>query len=57
MVPLNFEFEFEFKTSHPDLSIMPMKGVVPGKGRVEIDVTFRPETKTTAFAEVELKIS
>ena len=34
-----------------------MKGVVPGHGRTEIDVNFTPETKTTAFAEVELKIS
>lgn len=29
-VPLNFEFEFEFKTVHPDINIFPMKGVIPG---------------------------
>jgi hypothetical protein len=29
-VPLNFEFEFEFSTPHPDISIHPMKGVIPG---------------------------
>jgi hypothetical protein len=31
-VPLNFEYEFTYKTEHPDISIYPLKGVVPGKG-------------------------
>lgn len=56
-MPLNFEYEFEFVTSHQDISIYPMKGIIPGKGLVEIEVTFKPDTKTTAFAEVKLKIS
>jgi hypothetical protein len=34
-----------------------MKGIIPGKGMIEIEVIFKPETKTTAFAEVKLKIS
>jgi len=56
-VPLNFEYEFEFKTVHQDITIFPMKGVIPGKSTTEVEVTFRPESKTTAFAEVLLKIS
>lgn len=31
-VPLNFEYEFEFKTKHPDILIYPMKGIIPGLG-------------------------
>ncbi len=54
---MNFEYEFEYKTQHPDIEIFPMKGIIPGRGRVEIEVTFRPETKTTAFSEVILQIS
>ena len=34
-----------------------MKGVIPGQGQTEIEVIFTPESKTTAFAEVVLKIS
>ena len=56
-VPLNFEFEFEYRTAHPDIEIIPMKGVIPGNNRTEVEVLFRPESKTTAFAEVLLKIS
>ena len=34
-----------------------MKGIVPGKGQVVIDITYSPMSKTTAFSEVELNIS
>ena len=56
-VPLNFEFEFEFKKRHDDISIFPMKGIIPGMAQTEVEVKFTPMSKTTAFAEVVLKIS
>jgi hypothetical protein len=50
-VPLNFEYEFVFKTPHPDISIHPLKGVIPGKGlkhKVEsnLDHALNPHSQT-----------
>jgi len=56
-IPLNFEFEFTIKKQHPDIKIFPLKGIIPGKGQVAIEISFNPSTKTTAFSEVELSIS
>ena len=66
-IPLNFEFEFkivepkgkgaERKGPHPDLRVMPMKGIVPGRGSVEIDIEYAPSRPETALLEVELHVS
>lgn len=42
---------------HPDLRVLPMKGIVPGKGSVEIDIEYAPTKPETALLEVELQIS
>ena len=42
---------------HPDVRVMPMKGVVPGKGSVEVDVEYTPTRPETVIVEVELHVS
>lgn len=56
-LPLNFEFEFNLLRDHPDIKISPQKGILPGKGSVEIEITYAPSTSTTAILETELKLS
>jgi hypothetical protein len=51
---LNFEYEFNYTTEHPDIKIEPWKGIIPGKGSVNIDVTYTPNTNATAVAEAEV---
>jgi hypothetical protein len=54
---LNFEFEFNFVKDHPDIKVSPSKGIIPGKGTIEIEICYAPTTNFTVVAEVELKIS
>ncbi len=51
------KFEFINLGKNFDLKIFPMKGIVPGKGQVIIDITYSPMSKTTAFSEIELQLS
>ena len=39
------------------MKVLPMKGIVPGKGSVEIDIEYAPTRPETALLEVELHIS
>jgi hypothetical protein len=54
---LNFQYEFNFIDEHQDIRIEPMKGIIPGKGTVEIEVSYSPTTNTTVSVTAELKIS
>ena len=57
VTPEIFRIQSFLAVSHVDIAIYPLKGIIPGHGKTEIEITFKPETKTTAFAEVSLKIS
>jgi hypothetical protein len=54
---LNFEYEFNFIKDHSEIKISPVKGIIPGKGTVDIEISYAPTTNFTVVAEVELKIS
>lgn len=42
---------------HPDIKISPYKGILPGKGTVEIEITYQPSMNVTVVLETELKLS
>lgn len=57
---MNFEFEFKVISppqGNPDIRIMPMKGIVPGRGSVEIDIEYRPTKPETAVVDYEINLS
>ncbi|CAD8145233.1 unnamed protein product [Paramecium pentaurelia] len=56
-VPLNFEFEFNITKDCQDIKIEPIKGIVPGKGGIDISITYSPQVNVTEVMEVELKIA
>jgi hypothetical protein len=56
-VPLNFEFEFVTVKGHPSITVQPASGVIPGKGSIEVTITFSPTIKATAVAELQLKVA
>jgi hypothetical protein len=35
---------------HPGIMVTPTKGVIPGQGSIDINVTFSPTVKATATA-------
>jgi hypothetical protein len=42
---------------HPSITITPIKGIIPGQGFIEINITFSPTVKATATAEIQLKVA
>jgi hypothetical protein len=66
-IPLNFEFEFVIKKMHPDIRISPLKGIIPGKSYIEIEIEYvplrdnphmiPPLRANTVVVEAELHIS
>lgn len=54
---MNFEFDFNIVKDHPDMKISPQKGILPGRGTVEIEISYQPTTKITVVVEAELKLS
>jgi hypothetical protein len=42
---------------HDDIKINPMRGIIPGRGATEIEITYVPTGNVTVVVEVELKIS
>lgn len=56
-IPINFEYEFSFLRDHSDISINPIKGMIPGHSSSEIFFEFSPNSPGTAYAEVVLQIS
>jgi len=53
-IPLNFEYEFITKKDASEIKLIPSKGLVPGKGSVEIEVQFNPNSALTVVAEFEV---
>lgn len=41
-VPIQFAFEIKTVEPHPDISVSPMKGIIPASGKVDVTITFRP---------------
>lgn len=41
-IPANFEFEFIIKKTHPDIRISPLKGIIPAKSYIEIEIEYVP---------------
>lgn len=53
-IPLNFEYDFVVKKDAGEIKISPSKGLVPGKGNVEVEVSFNPTSALTIVAEYEV---
>jgi len=51
---LNFEYEFVSKKETNEIKLTPSKGLIPGKGSVEIEVLFNPTSALTIVAEYEV---
>lgn len=56
-IPLNFEYEFVLKREASEIRLTPSKGLIPGKGSVEIEVSFNPTSALTIVSEYELTVS
>ncbi|KRX00150.1 hypothetical protein PPERSA_10649 [Pseudocohnilembus persalinus] len=56
-IPLNFEYEFVFTKNENDISIQPIKGIIPGNGQIDIDLIYQPTNNATVVANVELRLS
>ena len=53
---MNFDFEFIVIKDNFDFKITPLKGVIPDKGVMEIEIMYRPTINVTVYMEVELMI-
>lgn len=53
-IPLNFEFEFTFIKEHPDVYVHPNRGIVPGKGAIDIEISYTPSVNVTIDVELEV---
>ena len=50
--PVNFEYEAQWVTTHPDIRIEPLFGDIKGMNKTFIDVIYNPSSFSTANAEV-----
>lgn len=55
-MPRDFEFEFVYQKESQEISINPIKGVIPAEGTLTVEITFIPTAKFTSTAELELCI-
>ncbi|CAJ1449433.1 unnamed protein product [Effrenium voratum] len=55
-IPIKFEFEITILEAHPDISIFPLRGVIPADEGTEIQVTFTPSRHASARAELRFHI-
>lgn len=56
-IPIQFSYEFKVVEPHPDITLVPPKGIIPASGATEITVSFRPASLAVATAEFELSVS
>jgi hypothetical protein len=56
-VPVAFEFSVRILDPHPDISVEPMEGSVPGEGHASITFSYTPSRMTTAQMLIEVSIS
>jgi hypothetical protein len=46
-----------FVKESPEIVVRPLKGVIPGKDKIDIEIEFSPTAKITSVAEVLLKVA
>ncbi|KAG2423826.1 hypothetical protein HXX76_014986 [Chlamydomonas incerta] len=56
-VPVDFEYEIVEVKPNPAFRVEPARGVVPGKGTVDVELWFCPLALTTEEAVIEVRIS
>jgi len=56
-IPISFEYEIEMLATHPNITVAPLKGVIPANGSVDVAVTFSPTRHSTAHAELRFNIA
>nr|ADD85929.2 FAP221 [Chlamydomonas reinhardtii]7SQC_M0 Chain M0, FAP221 [Chlamydomonas reinhardtii]7SQC_M1 Chain M1, FAP221 [Chlamydomonas reinhardtii] len=56
-VPVDFEYEIVEVKPNPAFRVEPARGVVPGRGRVTVDMWFCPLALTTEEAVIEVRIA
>ena len=54
-VPVDFEYEIVEVKPNPAFRVEPARGVVPGRGRVTVDMWFCPLALTTEEAVIEVR--
>eukprot|EP01052_Picozoa_sp_SAG31_P009723 SAG31_NODE_517_length_14689_cov_5.110487_14_plen_103_part_00 len=52
--PINFEFEITVLEPHPEITIGPLRGIVPALGSAAIEVRYQPTTFRTASAKLQV---
>lgn len=53
--PVNFEYEVQWTTPHPDIRIEPLFGDIKGMNKTFIDVIYNPTSFSTANAEAHFR--
>ncbi len=56
-VPIQFSFEIAVVEPHPDITVRPLKGIIPASGSIDVVIEFRPASLAVASAEIELSVS
>jgi len=51
---LNFEFQFNFIKADTDIKIDPMRGIIPGKSSIDIEISYTPSKNITIIVEAEV---
>ena len=55
-VPIAFEYEIKVNKEHKDITIYPLKGVIPASGVMEVHVEFAPQSFGTKTAEISVSL-
>lgn len=56
-VPIDFEFEFKVIKPNTQFAVSPMRGIIPGSGKMLVEVSYTPTTFTTENIVLELNVS
>ena len=55
-VPIQFGFEIKVIEPHPDITVSPLKGIIPASGGVDVVVQFRPAALRVCKMEIEVRV-